>query len=104
MRRILRTDFMNNMLTLEEVRTFLEIPQEDLEKYIKQGKLHAYKIGGTYIRFRKDEVLNLRSELRPRQIQKLSFFSRVSDFWRFNNFYIICLVIVAVLAYFAIQN
>jgi len=92
---------MNNMLTLEEVRGYLDADQQELERFLKQGKLHAYKIGGTYIRFRKEEVLNLRYELLPKKRKGFaqgSFLTKVSDFWRFNNFYIISLAIVATLA------
>ncbi|OGW78716.1 MAG: hypothetical protein A2Z83_08850 [Omnitrophica bacterium GWA2_52_8] len=91
---------MNNMLTLEETKRFLDIEQQALEKYIQYGKLRAYKIGGTYIRFRKEEVLNLRYEIVPSKSKKSSqttIFSRLYDFWRFNNFYIISLAVVIVL-------
>lgn len=88
---------MNNMLTYEEVKNFLEIEEAELEKYLKQGKLKAYKIGGTYVRFRKEEVLNLRFEILPKKSKgktKVSIWSRIAEFWRFNNFYIISLIIV----------
>ena len=97
---------MNNMLTLEEVKRFLEIEQEELEKYLKQGKLHAYKIGGTFLRFRKEEVINLRFQVQPSQPKasaRVSIFSHIADFWRFNNFYIISLVLVVVLIVLAIK-
>ncbi len=96
---------MNNMLTLEEVRSFLDIEQLEIEKYIKHGKLHAYKIGGTYLRFRKEEVLNLR-ETFPKKTRgaQISILSRIGDFWRFNNFYIISLLIVMVLAFFVVRS
>ena len=83
------------MLTLEEVKTFLEIDQPTLEKYLKDGKLHAYKIGGTYLRFRKEDVLNLRAQLAPKKSARSGVFlgGRLADFWRFNNFYIISLLI-----------
>ena len=91
------------MLSVEEVKSFLEASQEELEAYIKQGKLHAYKIGGTYIRFRKEEILNLRSEVFPKKRQGASdahsFWARLYDFWQFNNFYIVSLAIVAALAF-----
>lgn len=84
------------MLSLEEVKTFLELSQDDLEKYLKAGKLRAYKIGGTYIRFRKEEVLNLRSDLRPKKNKAASptLLGRIADFWRFNNFYILSILVV----------
>lgn len=90
---------MNNMLSMEEVKSFLELSQEDLEKHLKTGKLRAYKIGGTYLRFRKEDILNLRSELRPSKNKSagLNLIGRVSEFWRFNNFYIVSLLIVLAL-------
>lgn len=97
---------MNNMLTPEEVKSFLEITQDDLQKYAKQGKLPSYKIGGTYIRYRKEDVLNLRTELLPKRVKqsKPSLLSRLGDFWRFNNFYIVSLAVVAALLYFLIAR
>ena len=92
---------MNNMLTIEEVKNFLSIEQPEIEKFISAGKLSAYKIGGTYLRFRKEEVLNLRFELQSKAAPKSSLVSKVCDFWRFNNFYIISILIVIALAVLA---
>lgn len=98
---------MNNMLTVEEVKTFLEIDQSQLEKYLKAGKIHAYKIGGTYLRFRKEDILTLRSEIAPQKKKTSghgnSFSAKLMDFWHFNNFYIIALVIMAAVAFFVIR-
>jgi len=97
---------MNNMLTLEEVKGYLEVEQQAVEKYIEQGKLHAYKIGGTYIRFRKEEVLNLRFEVAPSTRKKKAnptLGSRLYDFWQFNNFYILSLALVSALVYLIVR-
>lgn len=94
---------MNNMLTLDEVKTFLEVDHAAIENYLKAGKLHAYKIGGTFIRFRKEEVLNLRQELPKKKAGKKSLLALAADFWLFNNFYIISLAIVAALALLALK-
>lgn len=91
---------MNSMLTLEEVKNFLEIESEILEKFLNEGKLHAYKIGGTYLRFRKEEVMNLKVEIKPRKrplSPNVSFFARIRDFWKFNNFYILSILLVVLL-------
>ena len=85
---------MNNMLTAEEVKNFLEIDQAAFDQYLKVGKLPSYKIGGTYLRFRKEDVLNLRAQLTPKKSPNAgSLSARVGDFWRFNNFYIVSLLI-----------
>lgn len=102
----LGTVFMNNMLTFEEVKNFLEIDQQEIEKHLKEGKLHAYKIGGTYVRFRKEEVLNLRFEVLPgkgRPAANASFGARLRDFWRFNNFYIVSVLLIIALAVLVIR-
>ncbi|MBN1687954.1 MAG: helix-turn-helix domain-containing protein [Candidatus Omnitrophica bacterium] len=96
---------MNNMLTVDEVKRFLEIDQEQLEHYLKQRRLRAYKIGGTYIRFRKEDALNLRSDiLSYRKKSSINLLAKVSDFWRFNNFYIISILIVIAIAYFMFRT
>ena len=99
---------MNNLLTVEEVKNYLAVEQQELERYIAQGKLQAYKIGGTFLRFRKEEVLNLRFEIQPssprRGVKKSAgFFSHITDFWRFNNFYILSTLAVAAALYFILR-
>lgn len=99
---------MNNMLSLEEVKNYLEIEQREIEKFIQQNKLHAYKIGGVYLRFRKEEVLTLRHELAPKRKQgkktKRSLVSRAADFWRFHNVYILTLFLFILLTIFLVQE
>ena len=90
---------MDNLLSHEEVKHYLELEDPDLEKLVEKGKLHAYKIGGTYLRFRKEEVLTLKQEFHSRKKERLSlsWFVRVKDFWRFNNFYILSLIFIVAL-------
>lgn len=99
---------MNNMLTLEEVKNYLEVEQAVLEKYISQGKLNAYKIGGTFVRFRKEDVLNLRYEIAPTiktgKQKKTGIFSKIADFWRFNNFYLISILLVGAIIYYIFKG
>ncbi len=98
---------MNNMLTLDEVKNYLEVEQQVLEKYIQDGVLHAYKIGGVYIRFRKEEVLSLKYDVLLKQKKNgpsVSFGQKLWNFWRFNNFYLISVLIIAVLIYWFLRT
>ena len=97
---------MNNLLTTEEVRSFLEINQDELDQYVKRGKIQSYKIGGTYLRFRKEDVLNLRIEVMPKKAlhSKAPISTKLADFWRFNNFYIISLIAIGVALYLVITT
>jgi excisionase family DNA binding protein len=95
------------MLTLDEVKNFLGVEQQVIEKFIQDEVLHAYKIGGVYIRFRKEEVLGLKYDVllkKKKSTASGSFGQRVWDFWRFNNFYIISVLIIAALAYWFLHT
>ena len=97
---------MNSMLTLEEVKNFLQVGQDDVEGLLSNGRLHAYKIGGSYIRFRKEEVMNLRQEIQPARLKSepQSVLARAAEFWRFNNFYIVSAMLVAALIFFIVGH
>jgi len=98
---------MNNMLTLDEVKNYLEVEQQVLEKFIQDGALHAYKIGGVYIRFRKEEVLSLKYDVLLKKNKTgpaISFGQRLWNFWRFNNFYIVSVFIIAALVYWFLRT
>lgn len=97
---------MNNMLTFDEVKNFLEVEQAVVEKFIRDGALHAYKIGGQYIRFRKEDVLSLKYDVLLKKKNtgaSHSFGQRLWNFWSFNNFYIVSVLIIAVLVYWFIN-
>ena len=98
---------MNNMLTLDEVKNYLEVEQQVLEKYIQDGVLHAYKIGGVYIRFRKEEVLSLKYDVLLKQKKNgpsVSLGQKLWNFWRFNNFYLVSVLVIAVLIYWFLRT
>lgn len=97
---------MNNLLSQEEVKSFLEVEDGEVDRLVLGGKLHAYKIGGTYLRFRKEEVLTIKQDFYSRRKPSLpiSWFVRLWDFWRFNNFYIVSLLVVAALFFFVIRS
>ncbi len=91
---------MNNLLSPEEARQFLRVSTDDLDQFVKSGKLEAYKISGQYLRFRKEDVLQLKETLFKDQenpIKKNTAFGKLRDFWKFNNFYIFGIIAAVVL-------
>lgn len=93
---------MNSLLSPEETRHFLRISSEELDGFVKAGKLQAYKISGQYLRFRKEDVLHLKEtefSNRENPVKKNTFLGRMRDFWKFNNFYILGILLVAGLLY-----
>ena len=97
------------LLTLGDVSRFLGISQEAVKKLVKKGELPAYKIGGTFLRFRREQIEAIQKEIPPRLTgaSKPEGFlkpsengaysesqrDRIADFFYFNDFYIIAAVI-----------
>lgn len=98
---------MNSLLSPEETRQFLRITSEDLDEFVKSGKLQAYKISGQYLRFRKEDVLHLKETAfahREHPVKQNTVWGRLRDFWKFNNFYIIAIAAAAGLVYWLTRD
>ncbi len=93
------------LLTEEEVEHFLGVKPEEVERLVKRGKLTAYRLGGSYLRFQKEEVLALKTGRKftpPDQINR-SALDRFRDFWKFYSFYILSSILVILLAFLFLQ-
>lgn len=97
------------LITVKEAAAFLGIPRTKIRELVASGELPAYKIGGKFIRFRKEQVEAIRQEIltrigsaipkaAPREgIKPLpeaeyseSYRDKVLDFFYFNDFYLVC--------------
>ncbi len=87
------------LLTEEEVEHYLGVKPEDVQQLMKKGKLTAYRLGGTYLRFQKEEVLAIKNgrKFRPPDELKRSPIDKFKDFWKFYNFYILSSILVLLL-------
>lgn len=94
------------LMSTEEVCKYLDILEEDLRKLVDKGEIPAYRLGGIILRFRKDQI----DEIKARGVPKLndlqqetlaakenSRLERVIDFLYFNDFYIISAIIIVLL-------
>ena len=94
------------LLSTKEVSQYLGISEEELRKLVDKGKIPAYRLGGTILRFRKDQVDKIKIQgissfvkaEEERQISTAhSRLEGLKDFVYFNDFYIISAIIVVVL-------
>ncbi len=109
------------LLTIKELSNYLGIKEARIVSLVDDGVITAYKIGGELLRFRKEQVDAVRSEIEPRvkaddritvsetrnrvkerflgltNISQATNEERLSDFLYFNDFYIISAVIILVL-------
>ena len=88
---------VDELLSLEEVRQYLNLNQREIQSLIDRGRLDAFRLGGAYLRFRKGQVVDLKTRLRRYPFSIAFAIERLQEFWRFNNFYIVSLVVIAAL-------
>ena len=94
------------LLNLKEVSRYLGISEEDLRKLVDKGELPAYRLGGTILRFRKDQIDKIKARGIPKVTNSeeevitssvYSKFDRMRDFLYFNDFYLFSVIIIIIL-------
>lgn len=99
------------LLTVREAASFLGISEKAVIDLSDKGLIPAYKVGGLYLRFKKEQLkgLNLSPEILSGDLAQGAaekFASavpgikdRVVDFFYFNDFYFLCLIICLALLF-----
>ncbi|MBL7155537.1 MAG: helix-turn-helix domain-containing protein [Candidatus Omnitrophica bacterium] len=104
------------LLTIQEASSLLAITEEGVKELVEKGALPAYKIDGRFLRFRREQIEAIKNELSAKTTTRLpkrpkkeyskrsretayaeSFSDRVSDFFYFNDFYLISGAIILVI-------
>ena len=92
----------SQFISVRETSQILAITEKKVMDLIEDGKLQAYRIADKFLRLKKVEVLNLRNSgdvSKEHHPITYSVAERVQDFFYFNNFYILCSLLVLVLFY-----
>lgn len=95
----------DGLLTEEEVKSYLKLDPQEIEQLIRRGKLTAYRVGGSFVRYRKEQVVALRSGRKfrmPEQFER-SGFDKIRDYWSFYSLYILISIFVLLLLVYLIQ-
>ena len=92
-----RDSVITMLLTEEEVQNYLGVDRLQIEKLMKRGKLTAFRVGGSYLRFQKEEVMAIKAGKRfvPADQLGRSWTDRARDFWKFYGFYVLSSVLIA---------
>ena len=91
------------LLTVREVSLLLNISEREVMNLAESRALPAYKVGGVYLRFKKDQVLGYQKSFRPASspqvepLAKSGFGDKLRDFFYFNDFYILSALAVILL-------
>lgn len=51
------------LLTIREVAEHLKVSEEEVKRLVDIGEIPAYRIGGSFLRFRKEQLDAIRSEI-----------------------------------------
>jgi hypothetical protein len=107
------------LLDVHEAAALLDISEEELWALTREHKVPTHNIAGAFLRFKKQDIEALKNkwrierELFPEKEQffshhntvgRMSAFDRLADFWYFNDFYIICSLLIVVLLYFIVST
>jgi excisionase family DNA binding protein len=123
------------LLSIKEVAEYLKLSEEEVKRLVDIGEIPAYKIGGSFLRFRKEQIDGIRNEIseiegkEPEHAKPVldakgrathpytdleqemkrrepvtrqydyTFLERIRDFFYFNDFYILCFLIIGILLY-----
>ncbi len=106
------------LLTLKEAAQYLGLEQEEVRDFVVQEKIPAYKLGGEFLRFRKDQLEALKDRIqilkkstaKGRIISiggegriKYSLWERIGDFIYFNNFYFFAAIVIIILLFIVLR-
>lgn len=90
------------LLTTREAAQYLGVSEAEIISLSERGAIPAYKVGGVYLRFKKEQLDLIKDRMNPavqQASQEYSFLGRLSDFFYYNDFYVLSLLIASVLVY-----
>ena len=92
------------MLTVRDVSIILGISEKDVLDLAETGAVPGYKVGGVYLRFKKEQVEQYKKNhghLHPDAVktEPAGLRSRFRDFLYFNDFYILAVGLIIIFGY-----
>ncbi|MFA5356428.1 MAG: helix-turn-helix domain-containing protein [Candidatus Omnitrophota bacterium] len=99
------------LLTVRDVSLALDISEKEVMDLVENKQLEAYRVGGVYLRFKQEQIADFKNTFKhvthkhkadaPR---KLTLKDRVSDFFYFNDFYILAALIISLVLVIIFQE
>ena len=91
-------------LTVRDAAAILGVTEKEVVDLVDKGTLSAYKIGGIYLRFKKEQIFEVKKHLhpvspKPEPLVDYPVSDRFSDFFYFNDFYIVAVLVIAILIF-----
>lgn len=90
------------LLTIRDAALILGVSEKEIIDLAESGAIPAYKIGGVYLRFKRQQIEEAKKTLNlaPKpdaRLERRSWKDGFSDFFYFNDFYIISILMIALI-------
>lgn len=100
---------MEKLWTTGEVAAVLGIAEVDVEELVRQGQLRGYRLGGQFLRFRPDQVEELKRTMRFRPttataVRREDWWGQAREFLYFYDFYLVSAAFLALLVVYLIAS
>lgn len=97
------------MLTVRDVASLLSVSEKDVLDLAESGAIPGYKVGGVYLRFKKEQVEQYKKDhghlhSKAAKEQPAGIKSGILDFFYFNDFYIFSITLIIILGYLLIRG
>jgi excisionase family DNA binding protein len=96
----------SKLLTIREVANYFNITEKDVVDLAESGVIPAYKVGGLYLRFKKEQLEQARTKIKPNQALvsiEGTVFEKVVDYIYHHDFYLVSLAVIFFLLYFIVR-
>lgn len=92
---------VEKLLTIREVASLLDINEKEVIELSENGVIPAYKVGGVYLRFKKEQIELYKSgQKETKHVASRDAYTateRLRDFFYFYDFYLFSFVLVIIL-------
>ena len=89
------------LLTIREAASLLGVSEKEIIDLAQDGRIPAYKIGGVYLRFKRQQLEEYKekflSHLNQEPEEKYTLMEKISDFFYFNDFYMLAALIIVLI-------
>ena len=96
------------LLTVRDVSIALGVSEREVLDLAETGQMPAYKVGGVYLRFKKEQVEDFRKTFKHSDQQGVKkeypLGEKLSDFFYFNDFYILAALIIILVLIFIFKG
>lgn len=98
------------LITVRDVSIMLGISEKEVIDLAEDGRIPAYKVGGIYLRFKREQVEEFRKTSRKthphkeEEVKKYSLKSRIGDFLYFNDFYIVSAMVIIAMFFIILRG